>query len=150
MIQRTLGLTVLLFVCALFLFSAVGCEGASKNDREARDKLEATLTEWNANGDYPIPEKDVDTTGYLKEWSFKYAKMNIVFDGSKAHPVMSRSVLEKIAVQWYNSYPANQTPRFKLRVTAYHDAINEDAEWGWTEVDKEGKPETHWYKTDVY
>jgi len=150
MIQKIFGLTILIFVCALFLFSVTGCEGAGKNDREAREKLEATLTEWNTNGTYPISETDVDTTGYLKEWSFKYAKMIIVFDGLKAHPVISRSVLERIAVEWYGSYPENIKPRFKLKVTAYIDAISNDAEWGWTEVDKKGKPETHWYKTDVY
>jgi hypothetical protein len=150
MFRRVLSITLLSIMATFLTVTAIGCEGASRLDQETRDKLDAKLTEWNENGTFPIPETDIKTEGYLKSWKFKYNRLYLVFNSRNAHPVNSRSVMETVAVEWYNTYPANIKPRFILQVFAYIDEQAHENEWGMTKIKKGGTPETHWYATDVY
>lgn len=119
-------------------------------DKEVQVSLDEKLTEWNENGTFPLADYDINTTGYLKEWHFNHAKLDIIFEYQKAHPVMSRYVMETIAVEWYKLYPEDRKPRFNLAVYAYVEEVSHNTEWGWSEVDKKGKPESHWYRTYIY
>lgn len=149
MIQRIVFIALLTLLC-ISLLAGTGCEGASKRDREVRAKLEEKLKEWNENGTFPIPEENVETTGNLKEWYFKYNNLYLIFDSTKAHPVTSRGVMEIIAVEWHNLYPENLKPRFILEVYAFKDVKASDSEWGKCKIKKDGSAEVHWYATDVY
>ena len=136
-------------IAGLIMFP--GCEGAGRLDQEVRDKMEVKLKEWNETG-FPVKDQSLkeSTIGNLKEWNFKYAKLFLVFDTQKAHPVTTRDVLETIGKQWYDTYPGNIKPRFQLEIRAFKDIQSSDAEWGFTKILKDGTPETHWYPTDVY
>jgi len=120
-------------------------------DREVVDKLCAKLKDWNENG-FPISDTSAIelTKANLKEWRFKYAKLYLVFDGEKAHPVIARMVLERIATEWYSTYTPNMKPRFVLEIRAFDDIESMDTEWGICKVKSDGSLETHWYPTDVY
>jgi hypothetical protein len=141
---------ILIFVLGTLLVGLAGCEGASKLDAEVRDKMEAKIAEWNENG-FPVADPSLveQTKGNLLEWRFKYAKLYLIFNSQKAHPVTSRYVLEAVAMDWYHTYPANIKPRFTLEVRAFHDMESHDNEWGFCKIKRGGNPEVHWYKTDV-
>jgi len=142
------GLSCTEFSCLDLVRSASG--DATYLDRTAQAKLHLRIEEWNENGTFPTGYDDLDTTGYLKEWRFKYSRLYIMFDGNKAHPVTSRSVLEAIAIEWYELYPENRKPRFTLVVRAFKDTESSNTEWGFCKILKDGRAEIHWYATDVY
>lgn len=142
------GLSCTEFSCLDLVRSASG--DRTYLDRTAQAKLHLRLQEWNENGTFPISEPAFDTTGFLKEWRFKYSKLYITFDGNKAHPVTSRSVMETIALEWYELYPENRKPRFTLVVRAFKDTESSSTEWGFCRILKDGRAEVHWYATDVY
>jgi hypothetical protein len=148
---RLFSTLICVFLFIVIFICLPGCEGAGKMDRQVRDELDAKLKDWNQNG-FPIADPSAigQTKANLKEWRFKYAKLFLVFDSQKAHPVMAKMVLEAIAMGWYGGYPANIKPRFILEVRAFHDIESHDNEWGVCKVLRDGSPETHWYPTDVY
>lgn len=140
----------LMFV-AIFFVSALACEGANRMDAEVRAKMEDKLAKWNEEG-FPIPDKAAipNTIGNLKSWRFKYAKLFIVYDPQKAHPVDQRAIVETIATEWWKTYPENMKPRFTLEVRGFDAIDDNENESGRTYVNKKGEIETHWYGTDVY
>jgi hypothetical protein len=149
MIPRIISIMLVMVLCISILAMVTGCEGSSKRDKEIRATLDEKIKDWNTNGTFPVAESGWATEGVLKEWEFKYNKLTLIFDSTKAHPVDSRGVMEIIAKEWHDLYPENLKPRFTLVITAFKDAKDGTSEWGKVEVRKDGKHEVHWYATQT-
>jgi hypothetical protein len=129
----------LITVCLLFVFFLLaGCEGASRLDKESRDKLDKKIQEWNTEGNYPTVEPDKKLVGALKEWHFKYAKLFIVLDSQVTDLVDQRYVSETLANEWWKIYPENIKPRFTLEVRAFKDMEEPGNELGFIKILKDG------------
>ncbi len=124
----------------------LGCPGNRKIDHEANEALWQWVQEQDTNG-WVIPGYDVDYRNIVVDHEFKPTRFNIAIKGDEVNPLHQRNLLDMIAMEWRNKYPANMRPRFNLRVTMYDMEINRDNELGYTEIDQDGNPETHHHRT---
>jgi len=125
----------------------VGCPGNRTLDREANEKVWAWVMQNDTEGWSIMGFPDTTYTNIVVDHEFKPTKLNIAIKGDEVNPYHQRNMLEMVAREWQNSYPANMKPKFNLRVTFYDMEMVRDHELGYTEIDEDGNPETHHGRT---
>jgi hypothetical protein len=121
----------------------VGCPGNRTIDKQANDALWAWVEQNDAAGWEIVGFPGTTYTNIIVDHEFRPTKLNIAIKGDEVNPYHQRNLLEMIAREWRNKYPANLKPRFPLRVTFYDMEINRDKELGYTDIDQDGNPDTH-------
>jgi hypothetical protein len=140
--QRSITIAFLFLVVPLL----VGCPGNRALDREANEALWAWVEQQDTNG-WNITGYATNYQNIVVAHEFKPTRLSIAIQADRVNPLHQRNMMDMIAMQWRNFYPANMRPRFNLRVMLYDTEINRDKELGWSEIDRDGNVETHHAKT---
>jgi len=143
--RKYFGVILVLFSLPLLL----GCPGNTSEDKKAGEALWAWVQQSDTNG-WVITGYAKSTNPYknvVVDHRWRPTKFEIAIKGDSVNPYHQRNMLEDIARQWRDKYPANMRPRFVLRVEMYNMKISKDSELGYTEIDKDGSVDTHHSKT---
>ncbi len=142
--KRRIFLLLLIITCVGFL---LGCPGNRQLDRDANEALWAWVEEQDSTRWEIIGADNTNYSNLVVDHLFKPTRLQIAIDSDAINPIHQRNMLEQIAREWRNKYPANLRPRFNLRVEMFDKEINRDYDLGWTEIDTDGNVDTHHAKT---
>jgi hypothetical protein len=134
---------VVMILLLLVLPMIVGCPGNRPMDKEASDALWAWVEQQDSTRWDIVGAPNTNYNHVIIDHRFRPTKLDIAINGDAVNPIHQRNMLEQIARQWRNSYPANLRPRFNLRVEIYNKEISKATELGYTEVDTDGNVDTH-------
>jgi hypothetical protein len=143
--KKFFGFITVLLIVPFFL----GCPGNGKMDLKAQQDLWAWIQQQDQVG-WTITGYE-QNAGYYKgiviDHKFRPTHLDLAINGDAVNPYHQRNLIETIARQWRNFYPANMYPRFNLKVEIYNQTIDKNSELGYTEIDKDGNVDTHHSKT---
>jgi len=139
--KKLISLTIALLLVPMLL----GCPGNSAQDRKIQEQLWSWIQQqdqegWNISGFANI-------SGVYKniivDHKFKPTRLEIAIKGDEVNNLHQRNMLEDIARQWRNFYPANMYPRFTMKVEFFNMTFDKTAELGYTEINRDGLVDTH-------
>ena len=139
--KKLLSLTIALLLVPML----VGCPGNSSQDRQVQQKLWEWIQLQDANG-WVISGYENATGAYkniILDHKFKPTRLELAIKGDEVNNLHQRNMLEDIARQWRNYYPANMYPRFTMKVEFFNKTFDKAAELGYTEINKDGIVDTH-------
>lgn len=120
-----------------------GCPGNGRLDKEAQEALWTWIQEQDTNGWTISGWAGVSYQGIVTDHNFRPARLQLAINADAVNPFHQRNLIEDIVLKWRALYPANMQPRFKLKVELYNNTIERANDLGFTEVEPDGRVDTH-------